>query len=43
MYTFYINMNLLFCMISHIASLTCDDDTYLFPGMAPQTVLTLSV
>ena len=42
-YTFFIDTNPLFCIISHIISLACDDDAYLFPNINPKTVLTLGV
>ncbi|KAL9127453.1 MAG: hypothetical protein Q9217_003670 [Psora testacea] len=42
-YIFFIDTNPVFCIISHIISLACDDDAYLAPDMTPRKVLTLDV
>ncbi|KAL9124214.1 MAG: hypothetical protein Q9217_006433 [Psora testacea] len=42
-YTFFIDTNPLFCVISYIVCLACDDDAYAFADMTPGTVLTLGV
>ena len=43
MYTFFIDTNSLFCVISHIVSLICDDDVYTLSDMTLRTVLTLNI
>ncbi|MCJ1250100.1 hypothetical protein MMC30_007326 [Trapelia coarctata] len=42
-YTFFIDTNPLFCIISHIVSLACDDDAYVAPDITPGKVLRLGV
>jgi len=42
-YTFFIDTNPVFCAISHIISLACDDDAFLAPDTTPGKVLTLGV
>ncbi len=42
-YMFFIDTNSVFCAISHIISLVCDDDVFLAFNMILEKVLTLSV
>lgn len=35
--------NPIFCVISHIIALACNDKAFLFPNITPRTVLTLGV
>ncbi|KAL9613096.1 MAG: hypothetical protein Q9167_002353 [Letrouitia subvulpina] len=42
-YTFFIDDNPLFCVISHIVALACDDEAFLVPNVTPRVVFTLGV
>ena len=42
-YIFFIDDNLIFCVISHIVALACDDQAFLFSEITPRVVFTLGV
>ena len=42
-YTFFVDDNPIFCVISHIIALACNDKAFLFPNITPRTVFTLGV
>ncbi|KAG8531641.1 uncharacterized protein KY384_003272 [Bacidia gigantensis] len=42
-YTFFVDNNPMFCVISHIVALACDDEAFRFPKTTPRVVFTLGV
>ncbi|KAI4209059.1 MAG: hypothetical protein LQ351_007980, partial [Letrouitia transgressa] len=42
-YTFFMDDNPIFCVISHIVALACDDEAFLVPNVTPRVVFTLGV
>ena len=42
-YTFFVDDNPIFCVISHIIALAYNDEAFRFPGITPRMVFTLGV
>lgn len=42
-YTFFVDENPIFCVISHMVALACDDEAFRFPDLTPRMIFTLGV